>query len=217
MSKPKAHLTMEDKDHGWEDIRKELQKAEGGAFAKVGYIGTPESERREDGPLGNVAIALVHEFGSPSSGIPERSHLRSSFDINRGKYEALLARLAKLLYVGKISMEKVVSLVGLQAANDVKTQIRTGNYTPNSRAVTRRKQALGRVKGGLVKALIDTWRMLQSIDYEAVIRGSQVIAQPEKPAETGVDAFKRMEARDARAKVGRIHKPSRLKAGKVHR
>lgn len=204
--KGKAHLTLEDHDRGWNKIQTELRKAQGGAFAKIGWLGDPEHEAREDGgPLGNVAIAIIQEFGSSRAHIPERSSLRASFDKNRGSYEKLLARLAKGLYGGVLTMEEVVSVLGLTAANDVKAFIREGVPPPNSPAVQAAKRALGHAKGA-VKTLIDTGRMLASIDFEPVIFGYRVIGKHKKEQGPSGSPQARLESRQAK-EIARSQNP----------
>ncbi|HQL09719.1 MAG TPA: hypothetical protein PLE35_08990, partial [Lentisphaeria bacterium] len=55
---------------------------------KVVNVGVPAGRKEKDGtPV--AMIAAVHEFGSPSQGIPERPFLRVAVQRNRQKYVRL--------------------------------------------------------------------------------------------------------------------------------
>lgn len=124
---------------------------------RVVNVGVPEGKREEDGtPV--AMIAAVHEFGSPSQGIPERPFLRVAVQRNRQKYVRLnRINLVKMLR-GQATVEQSLGQLGEMAKGDVQTEIRSGVFTPLKEATKKRK--------GSDKPLIDTGQMVQSIAWE---------------------------------------------------
>ena len=124
---------------------------------RVVNVGVPEGKREEDGtPV--AMIAAVHEFGSPSQGIPERPFLRVAVQRNRQKYVRLnRINLVKMLR-GQATVEQALGQLGEMAKGDVQTEIRSGEFTPLKEATIKRK--------GSSRPLIDTGQMVQSIAWE---------------------------------------------------
>lgn len=124
---------------------------------RVVNVGVPEGKREEDGtPV--AMIAAVHEFGSPSQGIPERPFLRVAVQRNRQKYVRLnRINLVKMLR-GQATAEQALGQLGEMAKGDVQTEIRSGVFTPLKEATKKRK--------GSSRPLIDTGQMVQSIAWE---------------------------------------------------
>lgn len=124
---------------------------------RVVNVGVPEGKREEDGtPV--AMIAAVHEFGSPSQGIPERPFLRVSVQRNRQKYIRLnRINLVKMLR-GKATVDQALGQLGEMAKGDVQTEIRSGDFAPLKEATIKRK--------GSSRPLIDTGQMVQSIAWE---------------------------------------------------
>ena len=124
---------------------------------RVVNVGVPEGKREEDGtPV--AMIAAVHEFGSPSQGIPERPFLRVAVQRNRQKYVRLnRINLVKMLR-GQATVEQALGQLGEMAKGDVQTEIRSGDFAPLKPATIKRK--------GSSRPLIDTGQMVQSIAWE---------------------------------------------------
>ena len=124
---------------------------------RVVNVGVPEGKREEDGtPV--AMIAAVHEFGSPSQGIPERPFLRVAVQRNRQKYVRLnRINLVKMLR-GQATVEQALGQLGEMAKGDVQTEIRSGDFAPLKAATIKRK--------GSSRPLIDTGQMVQSIAWE---------------------------------------------------
>ncbi len=124
---------------------------------RVVNVGVPEGKKESDGtPV--AMIAAVHEFGSPSQGIPERSFLRASVQRNRQKYVRLnRINLVKMLH-GQMSAEQALGQLGEMAKGDVQTEIRSGDFAPLKAATIKRKDSS--------RPLIDTGQMVQSIAWE---------------------------------------------------
>lgn len=124
---------------------------------RVVNVGVPEGTREEDGtPV--AMIAAVHEFGSPSQGIPERPFLRVAVQRNRQKYVRLnRINLVKMLR-GQATVDQALGQLGEMAKGDVQTEIRSGDFAPLKPATIKRK--------GSSRPLIDTGQMVQSIAWE---------------------------------------------------
>ena len=124
---------------------------------RIVNVGVPEGKREADGtPV--AMIAAVHEFGSPSQGIPERPFLRVAVQRHRLEYIRLnRINLVKMLR-GQMTADQALGQLGEMAKGDVQTEIRNGDFAPLKPATIRRK--------GSSKPLIDTGQMVQSIAWE---------------------------------------------------
>lgn len=123
-------------------------------------VGVPSSANsmHEGGTINMATLAAVHEFGSPSRGIPERSFLRSAVlehkaDIKNFIMEGTQAYLQQKKDIDLAFYNKI----GLFAANLVKDKILKGPFVPLSATTIERK--------GSSKPLIDTGALRQSITW----------------------------------------------------
>ncbi len=123
-------------------------------YVKVGF---PSNATESDGTK-TALVAAVHEFGSPSQGIPERPFVRPSLDKNRAKRSALNKQNLKKVLNGGITIDAALGQLGHMAAGDIQEEIRNGNFAPLKPATIQRK--------GSSKPLIDTGQMRQSVTYE---------------------------------------------------
>lgn len=148
-------------------IATELKKLKKG-YAKAGVLAS--EKERDSGEVSNVDLAIIHEFGSPIAGIPERSFVRSAFTRNRQEYSATLKKLAAALIEGKgvQTAEKILGLVGAKMAADMKAAITKGIAPPNAPAVYARKLAKGSANG-TPKPLVDTGQLLNSITWVVIL------------------------------------------------
>lgn len=145
-----------DVDKGFKAFMLRMKKAaEGADGVKVGVFDAGP----RPGGVTNVMLAAIHEFGVPSSGIPERSFLRSTVDANQAKYQRLEKTLAKQVTEGRLTRRQVLELLGQQAVADVKARItsQTG-FAPLKEKTIARK--------GSSKALIDSGQLVGSITYQ---------------------------------------------------
>lgn len=137
-------------------------------YVKVGVLGGSRN-RRPGEPITNVELALVHEFGAPSKGIPERSFIRAPFAAKRAEYLKMLRGLVGgVFFKGEMSIEKALAIMGERIAADFKKSM-PGTPPPNAESTLRKKLSLTR-KGstGDPRSLVDTGRLLNSITYEVV-------------------------------------------------
>lgn len=108
-------------------------------------------------------IAMVHEFGAPSAGIPQRSFMRSAL---RGRgLKRLAQRIAKMFLEGKIDETRALTMLGEGATEAMKLRIAKppGKWP-------RLDPDTVRVKGHARK-LIDTGKLIASIAFRIVGRG----------------------------------------------
>ena len=100
-----------------EQIAKEMQ---GDGQVKVGL---PKGSNNYPDGTSAIMVGAVHEFGSPSRNIPERSFLRSTMQSNKRNYKKLLSKLGQSIATGKMTAEKALQTLGLKVEADVKDTI----------------------------------------------------------------------------------------------
>lgn len=163
----RADFRITDRDRGWGAIKLQLQamrdRGGNGPHVKVGVIGQQAGESREGG-ITNAELAMLHEFGAPGAGIPERSFLRATFDEKRDQYRALCRKLLAAVVDRKITVEAALKVLGLKVVADVKARIRAGIAPPNSASTIAAK--------GSNTPLIDTSQLINSIDSQVIMRGA---------------------------------------------
>ena len=115
-------------------------------------VGLPKGSNAYPDGTSVIMVGSVHEFGSPSKGIPERSYLRSSVLEGKSKYKSMFTKLAKKITGGKMTMPEALSILGQQMQNDVRDKI-TDLKSPA-------------LKGREGNPLVDTGHLRQSIVYE---------------------------------------------------
>lgn len=165
----KSKVKTYEKDHGFKGIVKELRKLEKRPYVKIGYpakSAKSKAAKESDNADGLTErsefvtvldVAIWSEFGTAQ--MPERSFIRSSFDINRGKYEDLNKKLLIKIYSGSITVEKALDILGFTIENDIKNFIKNGDVSPDSiRAMD---------EGG--KTLWDTGQLINSITFIKVM------------------------------------------------
>lgn len=127
----KASISIQEHDSGWKDLVKQVRelKASAGAHVRVGFVSSDSDQPHEASPKAGLTVAeigLVHEFGAPSRGIPERSFLRSTLAANTAKYVSELATRLRSVLATKKDLKTVFEIVGQMASADVKATIRAG-------------------------------------------------------------------------------------------
>lgn len=99
-----------------------------GRKARVGWF---ESAQYPSGtPV--AYVAAIQEFGSAAQGIPPRPFMRPTVDARRVAWAALVARGARAALKGDAEPLTVLSLLGEQAAGDVKRTITKVTVPPLS-------------------------------------------------------------------------------------
>ena len=111
---------IKETDNGWNNLKKSLLKL-GNLEVVVGVPG-----RINFSVPTTAAIGAVHEFGSTDGTIPERSFLRSTFDVNEAKYTKLLAKYSAAVVKTHKQDAAALFRVGETVRNDVVNRIRKG-------------------------------------------------------------------------------------------
>lgn len=110
-----------------------------------------------DAQMTNAEIAAIHEFGAPRANIPERAHIRGTFDAKQGQWQAMASKLLKGVLADRFTPEQALGILGEQAVADMRAFVRAGVPPPLKAATIRAK--------GSSTPLIDTGRYLQSFAW----------------------------------------------------
>lgn len=115
-------------------------------------VGLPRNSNPYPDGTSVIMVGLVHEFGSATRGVPERSYLRSTVREKHKKYRKELQQLARKVLRGDMTKAAALNTFGTIVQTDVREKI-TDIKTP---ALTSRP-------GG--NPLVDTGHLRQSIIY----------------------------------------------------
>jgi len=115
-------------------------------------VGLPKGSNNYPDGTSVIMVGAVHEFGSPSKNIPQRSFLRSTVSDKSRSYKGMFKKLTISIIKGKITKKEALGLVGLRVQTDVKEKI------------TDIKDPPLKYRNG--NPLIDTGHLRQSITYE---------------------------------------------------
>ena len=123
-------------------------------------VGIPndENSRENSDGITNAELGVIHEFGVPESGIPERSFMRSTAS---GESENLgrlgNSQIAECLE-GNASAHDVFATIGIYLRGKIVEKITDGEFEPNNENTVKHK--------GSSKPLIDTGQLRGAITYE---------------------------------------------------
>lgn len=124
----------------------------------VAGIPNDETSREDSGEITNAELGIIHEWGAPEKGIPERSFMRSTMSEEREN----LGRLGKLQIAecleGNTSPYDVFATIGAYLQGKIVEKITDGEFEPNNENTVKRK--------GSSKPLIDTGQLRGAITYE---------------------------------------------------
>lgn len=115
-------------------------------------VGLPKGSNDYPDGTSVIMVGAVHEFGSTSRGVPQRSFLRSTVQEKRRQYKLMFSKLADKIISGKLNIRQALQLIGLQVQSDVREKITEGIDPP--------------LKYREGTALIDTGHLRQSITYQ---------------------------------------------------
>lgn len=110
-----------DIDRGYKELGKRLRRFRDGPNVTIGVQATETSLTRAVG-LTNVALAVVHEFGSKDGKIPQRSFLRGTADRERPLFERMLKIAARNITAGR-NVRGELGRVGEKGVSEVKRTI----------------------------------------------------------------------------------------------
>ena len=104
-------------------LKENCRKLEGQKIV-VGIVGKADSDV--------LKIAHAHEYGVPGK-LPERSFIRASFDADKAKLEALVAKQVSEVLAGKKTADAAANAIGAQAAQMVQSFIDENRVKPPSK------------------------------------------------------------------------------------
>jgi len=149
-------LKIHDKDKGMRVLLKALSAAKTPVVA-VGVLGDG-GKYDDDGPT-VLQVATEHEFGI---GVPKRSFIRDTVDINRDKILKRLRNAARVSLKDPNGSAVAMARIGLYVEGVIKRRIAAGISPANSQETIDRK--------GSSKPLIDTGQLRNSIASEVRTR-----------------------------------------------
>lgn len=115
-------------------------------------IGLPKGSNAYPDGTSVIMVGAVHEFGSPSRGIPQRSFLRATLLQHSKAYKSLFVKLSKKIVSGDMTKSQALNMIGLTVQRDVVDRISDGiDPELSTREGT---------------PLIDTGHLRQSITYK---------------------------------------------------
>lgn len=99
-----------------------VERLSRGATVKVGIIGEKASQSHQGGPLSNVEIGAVHEFGAPSRGIEQRSFIRGYVIENEREIHDLQRKFAREIIKG-MPVKQALKQLGAVIEGGIKERI----------------------------------------------------------------------------------------------
>jgi hypothetical protein len=145
---------------------------------RVGIVG--EQAKVDRGGLTQAELGAVHEFGSPTAGIPRRSFLKEGVETAEFHAQAVkkFGQVAKAIVSQKVTAEQGLDALGLWAAAQLKIRITKGLTPANSPTVEARKKGIGdrqtansRSRNKAPVPLVDTGSLLNAITHVIVKKG----------------------------------------------
>jgi hypothetical protein len=146
-----AKVTLKDK--GLRKLRRELERA----AERCVVIGVGEGANAVY-PDGTTVqeVAIWNHFGTAN--IPARPFISATIEQERSGIRTLQLRLAKGLYLGKVTLDQALEFIGQDVKNRIVTKINDFFPPPNAPSTIAAKKSS--------QPLVDTKQMVGSIDYE---------------------------------------------------
>lgn len=172
-----------DRDMGYGRILKSIRELEKKPHVKVGYQASTGKKSKKAAERVTVEgktitatflqekvtvldVAIWNEFGTVN--IPERSHIRLTYDQMKNKWFAENKKLMVRILKGRITVKEALEIVGLLIESDIKGKIQKtdSSWPPNAPSTIQKKKSS--------KPLIDTGQMLNSVRFLVVMKGLRV-------------------------------------------
>lgn len=147
-------------DRGANALLRRLAKSR--EVVRVGILDdSPKKAREGDGGRYSlVEVAAVHEFGAPAAGIPQRSFIRATVDLNATEIARLQHSQMSLFVQGKATLRVGLDRIGMKVAAMMQKRIAAGIEPPNAASTVARK--------GSSMPLVDTGQLRSSITWVVV-------------------------------------------------
>ena len=149
------------KDQGWRAMLARAREIAGGRGVRVGILADEPKRSREPetSGLSLVEVALIHEFGAPARGIPQRSFLRAAIDEHAPDIRRLILAVAARALDGAITPAQALDQIGSKVAGWVQTRIDQGIAPPlKPETIARKGSSKPLVNVGQLKAAV-TWKV----------------------------------------------------------
>ena len=156
---------IKDIDHGWNDLKKELNKIKKKPFVKTGILTGKAQKMYEDG-VQLVDVAILNEFGGTNDSgytIPSRPFMRTSFDKNYKKYDGIIKRGIDRIMIGKERVKPFLDKLGIVSESETKKTLIKGPWVPNSPMTIALKKSS--------RPLINTGTLVRSIVSKTNMNG----------------------------------------------
>ena len=146
------------RDHGYEQLRKNLKVAAKGAGVSVGVHAREGSEQHKGNgePVSVLDVAIWNELGI---GVPERPFVRTWFDGSPKEHRELLQKALVSVVQGKRTLPEALELVGLKFQGEIQKALAAGTLGLQANA-----ESTVEKKGSSVP-LIDEGQLRQSLTY----------------------------------------------------
>lgn len=166
-------LKITDKDRGWKKIVADLTALKNAPYVKVGLVGPDAGATHKDQGKGEslsvAAIGMIHEFGSESRNIPERSFIRGTIDANVAHIRSVITTLSKNVMLQKMNATQALGILGLDVTKLIKNRITVERIPPPLKPETIKQKTRDGKAGDT--PLVDTGQMLNSVRHQVVIDG----------------------------------------------
>lgn len=123
-------------------------------------VGIPNDgkSRKDSDEITNAELGVIHEFGVPERGIPERSFMRSTASEESNNLGQLSKQVLNESLAGNISPYDAYATIGAYFQGKIVEKITDGEFEPNNEKTVKHK--------GSSKPLIDTGQLRGAITYE---------------------------------------------------
>lgn len=128
--------------------------SEGGDRVRVGWLSAKGASEQAE-------IAMVHEYGSPQQGIPERAPVRTMMEgPARKDFERFAAQLSRQIVEGRLTKDRALELLGMWGTGELKKTIAAGPPLPPPLAKATIKSK------GSTRPLVDKGQLVGAVSFE---------------------------------------------------
>lgn len=164
---------VEEIDHGWERIQKELKKLNG-SYTAVGFFGsggTPEDDLAARAAVNELGATIkvtkkmkfyfLYKFGvmlkKAVLKIPKRPFMKQTYEKNKNKINGQLDKEYDNIIIGKYTSKQALSRIGEWWTGLTKLTIRTATFKRNAPLTIKQK--------GSTRPLVDGGEMFNGVDH----------------------------------------------------
>lgn len=146
----------------WEAVKRRVADL-GRAHVRAGVVGPPATSTHGGTNLTNGEVAILHELGNPSTGLPARSFVGETMrdPTVQSQLAALQAKLTAAVVAGRIGRDQALGLIGAFMAAAIQRTITSGHVAPPLKPATVEAKWSSRV-------LVDSGQLVAAIGFEVV-------------------------------------------------